>query len=78
MIVCIEYKKIISYERIDKSEFVDFSKSQESKVCMICHYFYFKDGFKYQPYVCNACRSFSMSVQNLNNFFVITVGNVDC
>ena len=44
---------------------------------MISHYCYFKDGFKYQPYVCNACYDFSMTVQNLSYFFAVTIKNVD-
>ena len=42
---------MISYERIDCSEFIDLNGIKESVKCMICHYSYFKDGFKYQPYV---------------------------
>ena len=68
---------MISYERIDKSKFIDFSKGENSIKC-ICHYCYFKDGFKYQPYVCNGCHDFSMTVQNLSDFFIVTAKNVDC
>ena len=32
---------------------------------------------KYQPYVCNGCHDFSMNVQNLNDFFIVTVKNID-
>ena len=32
--------KIISYERIDKSDSIDFNRSEKSRECMICHYFY--------------------------------------
>ena len=49
----------------------------KTKECMICHYFYFADGFKYQPYVCNRCHDFSMGVKNLNEFFVLTIKNFD-
>ena len=67
---------MISYERIDKSEGIDFNKGENSVKCMICNYYYFKDiGFKYQPYVCNGCHDFSMTVQN---FFIVTIKNVDC
>ena len=68
---------MISYERIDKSEGIDFDKGENSIKCVICHYCYFKDGFKYQPYVCNASHYFSMAVQNLSDFFVVTIKNVD-
>ena len=68
---------MISYERIDKSEGIDFNKSKGSKECMICHYWYFGNGFKYQPYVCNACHDFSVVVQNLSDFFIVTVKNID-
>ena len=68
---------MISYERTDKSEFIDFNKGENSIKCMICHYCYFKDSFKYQPYVCNACHEFSMIIQNLSDFFVVTIKNVD-
>ena len=45
---------------------------------MICNYYYFKDiGFKYQPYICNGCHDFSVTVQNLSEFFVVTINNVD-
>ena len=67
---------MISYERIDKSEKINFKKKKRSE-CMICHYWYFSDEFKYQPYVCYGCHDFSMSVQNLNDFFIVTVKNID-
>ena len=35
------------------------------------------DGFKYQPYVCNGCHDFSMTAQNLSDFFIVTIKNVD-
>ena len=45
---------------------------------MICRYYYFQDiGFKYQPYVCNGCHDFSMTVQNLSDFFILTEKIVD-
>ena len=68
---------MISYERIDCSESIDFNKSEESVKCMICNCYYFKDGFKYQPYVCNICHNFSVTVQNLSDFFVVTIKNAD-
>ena len=40
---------MISYERMDKSDNIDFKKCKGYKECIICHYFYDSDGFKYQP-----------------------------
>ena len=48
---------------------IDFDKTNKSVECMICHYWYFKDiGFKYQPYDCNGCHDFSVTVQKLDDF----------
>ena len=71
------YKNMITYERIDCSEGIDTDKSEESMKCMVCNYFYFKDGFKYQPRVCNGCHDFSMKVMELSDFFVLNVGGND-
>ena len=76
---------MISYERIDCSEGIDLNKSKDSGnlstssvKCMICCSYYFKDiGFKYQPYVCNGCRAFSMTVQVLSDFFILSIKGVE-
>ena len=68
---------MIQYERIDNSEGIDYNKTIGSKECMICHYWYFDTGLKHQPYVCNACHDFNMTVKNLSNFFIATVKKVD-
>ena len=45
---------------------------------MIGHYYYFKGiELKYQIYVCNRYHDFSMTVQNLSDFCIVTVKNVD-
>ena len=68
---------MISYERNDYGEGIDFSQSDKSGKCMICNYCYFSDGFKYQPDICNGCHGFSMTVQSLSDFFILSVKNVD-
>ena len=67
---------MISYERIHKIEGINLEKQRSE--CMVCDYWYFKDiGFKYQRYICNGCHDFSMSVQNLKDFFISTINNGD-
>ena len=34
---------MISYERIDRSEGIDFNKEENSVKYMICNYYYFED-----------------------------------
>ena len=69
---------MLQCERIDVSEGIDSNKSDESKECMICHYWNFKDiGYKYEPYVCNRCQDLSMVVYDLNDFMILNIKGVD-
>ena len=44
---------------------------------MVCNHYYFNDNFDYQPYLCNKCHDFLMTVMDLSDLFVLTVKNVD-
>ena len=45
---------MLYYDGIDVSEGIDSNKTNESKKCNICHYWYFLDqGVKFQGDVCN-------------------------
>ena len=43
---------------------------------MICHYFFFNYGFKFQDSVCNGCHDLPMLSINISDVAVITVKNV--
>ena len=45
---------------------------------MICNPCYFKDNFIYQPYICNKCHDFSMTLMDLSDFFVLNIKGVNC
>ena len=48
---------MLGCNKIDISEGIDYNKTNESKECDICHYWYFLDkGFKYELYFCNGCH----------------------
>ena len=65
---------MLQFERSDVSEGIDLNKSDKSKECMICHYWYFKNiGYKYEPYVCNQCHDLSMVVYDLNDFMILSL-----
>ena len=60
----------MSYEKID-----GYNNKKEGIKCMICNHYYFKENFNYQPYVCNKCHDFSMSVTDLSDFFILNIKN---
>ena len=65
---------MLEYERIDISEGIDVNKTNLSKECDICHYWYFKDiGFKYEPYLCNGCHDLMQKAMSFNNVAIVYV-----
>ena len=73
--------KIWLYEKIDISEGIDFDKTDKSKECMICHYWFFKDkNFNFEKLVCNGCHDISMICYELENIamFKIKGGDYRC
>ena len=69
---------MLQYEINDVSEGIDLNKSDKSKKCMICHYWYFKSsGYKYEPYVCNGSHDLSMVVYDLTDFMILNIKGVD-
>ena len=44
---------------------------------MICDYWFFNHGFKFQDHVCNDCHDLTMLCRNISNIAIITVKNID-
>ena len=62
---------MLQYKRIAISEGIDSNKTNLSKECDICHYWYIKDiDFKYEPYLCNVCHDLMSS----NDIAIVYVG----
>ena len=68
---------MLYYDRIDISEKIDLTKSNSSKECMICHYWFLNHGFKFQDSICNGCHDLTMVSVNINDITIINVKNVD-
>ena len=69
---------MLQYEKISVSEGIDIGKTNVSKECMLCHYWYFKDvGFKFEPHVCNKCHDVLMTAYELKNIAILNVKGVD-
>ena len=69
---------MLYYNKTDFSKGVDINKSNKSKECMICYYWYFKDiDYRYEPFVCNGCHDISMMAYELENIAILNVKGVD-
>ena len=68
---------MLCYIRIDISEGIDSTKSNKSREWMICHYWCFNHGFKFQYSVCNGCHDLSMLCLSISDIAIITVKSVD-
>ena len=69
---------MLQYARIDASEGININKTSESKECMLCHNWYFKDiSFKFQPYLCNGCHAVSMMAYELKKIAILNEKGVD-
>ena len=65
---------MLEYNRIDISEGLVVNKTNLSKECDICHYYYLKDiGFKYEPYPCNGCHDLMQKAMSFNNVAIVNV-----
>ena len=68
---------MLEYDRIDISEGIDVDKTNKSKECMFCHYWYFLNkNFSYGPYFCDGYYNMtqkSIDFKNIN--FVYVKGN---
>ena len=66
---------MLEYDRIDVSEGIDINKTNASKECDICHYWYFLvKSFKYEPYLWNGCHDL---VQKANFNAIVSVKGSD-
>ena len=68
---------MLHYDRTDISKGIDLAKSNNRKECMICHYWFFNHGFKFQDFVGNGCHDLSMLTVNISDIAITTVKNVD-
>ena len=65
---------MLEYDRIDISEGNDVNKTNASKECKICHYWYFKDiGFKCETYLCNGCYGLMKKAISANDVGIVYV-----
>ena len=65
---------MIEYERIDISERIDVDKTNKSKECMLCHYWYFLNkNFSYGPYLCDGCYNIMQKSVDFKNIAIVRI-----
>ena len=65
---------MLEQDRIDISEGIDVNKTNLSKECDICHYWYFEDiGFKYEKYLYNGCHDLMQKAMSFSNVAIVYV-----
>ena len=69
---------MLEYEKIDISEGIDLNKSDGSKECDICRYWYFLDkNFNYEPYLCNGCHDLMQKAMSFNDVAIVSIKGSD-
>ena len=69
---------MLEYDRIDISKGIDINKTNASKECDICHYWYFLGRcFKHKPYLCNGCHNLMQKAMNFNDVAIVSVKRSD-
>ena len=65
---------MLKHDRTDISEGIDFNKTNKSKECMFCPYWYFLNkNFNYGPYTCDGCYNI---VQRSTDFKDIAIVHI--
>ena len=69
---------MLEYDRIDVLKGINVSKTNASKECNICYYWYFLcKRFKYEPYLCNVCHDLMKKAMNFNDVTIAFVKGSD-
>ena len=70
--------KILYYDKTGFSEGNDINKTNESKECDVCHYWYFLDKeFKFQPDVCIVGHDVLFVSMNLSYIVILNIHGAD-
>ena len=63
---------MLRYQKINISEGIDGNKTNASKECEFCHYWFFKGiVFRFQEYICNKCHDLLMIAYSLKDITIL-------
>ena len=65
---------MLKYDRIDISEGIDADKTNESRECKFCHYWYFLNkNFSYGPFTCDGCYDMVQRSTDFENIAIVHI-----
>ena len=65
---------MLECDKIDISEGIDINKTNKSKACMLCHYWYFLNkNFNYGPHLCDGCYNIVQKSISFKNIAIVRV-----
>ena len=68
---------MLEYDRIDVSERIDVNKTNFTRECNICHYWYFLDkNFSYGPYLCDGFCKLMQKSMDFKNITIVYVKGI--
>ena len=66
------------YDKIYISEGIDIDKTNKTKECNNCHYWYFLDkNFNYEPYLWNGCHDLMQKALIFKNVTIVSIKRND-
>ena len=69
---------MLKYDKIDITEGIDIDKTNKSRECMFCHYWYYLNkNFSYGPFTCDGCYNIVQRSTDFKNIAIVRVKKVD-
>ena len=63
---------MLKYYKIDITEGIDLNKTNKSRKCMFCHYWYYLNKiFTYGPFTCDGCYNIVQESTDFKNITII-------
>ena len=70
---------MLKYDKIDITEGIDLNKTNKSKECMFCHYWYYLNkNFSYGQFTCDGCYNTVQKSKDFKDIAIIYVKKFAC
>ena len=67
---------MLKYDKIDITQEIDVDKTNKSRKCMFCHYWYYLNkNFSYGPFTCDGCYNIVQRSIDVKNVSIVRVKN---